>query len=76
MEKGDNNLYRVYFNANPIAQADRRAGIITQDRYRELEGFNNADLVINTHKKVDEIAKALVVQSRSLDAILKMAKTK
>jgi murein DD-endopeptidase MepM/ murein hydrolase activator NlpD len=76
LEERDNNLYRVYFNANPIALADRRAGIITQDRYRELEGFNNSDLVINTHKKVDEIAKALVVQSRSLDGILKMAKTK
>ncbi|RXR22183.1 MULTISPECIES: M23 family metallopeptidase [Flavobacterium] len=76
LEDRDNNLYRVYFNANPIPTEKRRSGIITQDRYRELEGYNNSDLVINTHKKVDEISKALAVQSQSLDAILKLAKAK
>ncbi len=75
LEDRDNNLYRVYFNATPISNEKRR-GIIDKKRYQELEGFNNSELVINTSKKVDGISKALVVQSKSLDEILKLAKAK
>lgn len=75
LEERDNNLYRVYFNSAPISNEKRR-GIIDRKRYKELEGFNNSDLVINTSEKVDAISKALTVQSKSLDEILKMAKAK
>ena len=71
----DNNLYRVYFNSTPISNEKRR-GIIDKNRYQELEGYNNSELVITTSKKVDLIAKALVMQSKSLDEILKLAKEK
>ncbi|MEC4004720.1 M23 family metallopeptidase [Flavobacterium sp. SUN052] len=75
LEERDNNLYRVYFNSAPISEEKRR-GIIDRKRYQELEGFNNSDLVINTSEKVDGISKALAVQSKSLDEILKLAKAK
>jgi murein DD-endopeptidase MepM/ murein hydrolase activator NlpD len=75
LEDRDNNLYRVYFNSAPISKETRR-GIIDRKRYKELEGFNNSDLVINTSEKVDGISKALAVQSNSLDEILKLAKQK
>lgn len=75
LEERDNNLYRVYFNSAPIS-TEKRRGIIDRKRYKELEGFNNSDLVINTSEKVDAISKALAVQSKSLDEILKMAKAK
>ena len=75
LEQRDNNLYRVYFNSAPISEEKRR-GIIDRNRYKELEGFNNSDLVINTSEKVDGISKALAVQSKSLDEILKLAKAK
>jgi len=75
LEDRDNNLYRVYFNSAPISNEKRR-GIIDRNRYKELEGFNNSDLVIKTSEKVDGISKALAVQSKSLDEILKMAKAK
>ena len=75
LEDRDNNLYRVYFNAAPISNEKRR-GIIDKKRYQELEGFNNSELVINTFEKVDGISKALAVQSKSLDEILKLAKAK
>jgi murein DD-endopeptidase MepM/ murein hydrolase activator NlpD len=75
LEDRDNNLYRVYFNSAPISKETRR-GIIDRKRYKELEGFNNSDLVINTSEKVDGISKALAVQSKSLDEILKLAKQK
>jgi len=75
LEERDNNLYRVYFNSAPISNEKRR-GIIDIARYKELEGYNNSDLVINTSKKVDGISKALAFQSKSLDEILKLAKAK
>ncbi len=75
LEDRDNNLYRVYFNSAPISKETRR-GIIDRKRYKELEGFNNSDLVIKTSEKVDFISKALAVQSKSLDEILKLAKVK
>jgi murein DD-endopeptidase MepM/ murein hydrolase activator NlpD len=76
IEDRDNNLYRTFFNAAPINDDIRKAGIIGKNRYKELEGFNNSDLVINTSKRVDVITKQLVVQSKSLDQILKLAKAK
>ena len=76
LEDRDNNLYRIYFNANPIDEKIRKAGLSGKNRYKELEGYNNSDLVINTSKRVDILTKQLVVQSKSLDQILSLAKTK
>lgn len=72
----DNNVYRAYFNTSPIPNEQRKAGFGGVNRYKELEGFNNSDLVINTSKRVDIISKELAIQSKSLDEILKLAKEK
>lgn len=72
----DNNIYRAYFNTSPIPSEQRKAGFGGVNRYKELEGFNNSDLVINTSKRVDVISKELAIQSKSLDEILKLAKEK
>jgi murein DD-endopeptidase MepM/ murein hydrolase activator NlpD len=76
IEDRDNNLYRIYFNANPIPDEQRKAGLDIKNRYKELEGYDNSDLVIKTSKRVDVLTKALVIQSKSLDQILALAKTK
>lgn len=75
LEDRDNNLYRTFFNYAPIS-TEKRRGIFDKNRYKELEGYNNSDLVINTTQKVDGISKALAFQSKSLDEILKLAKAK
>ena len=69
----DNTIYRTYFNSAPIPEEQRKAGFGGVNRYRELEGFNNSELVINTSKRVDVISKELSVQSKSLDEIIKLA---
>ncbi len=76
IEDRDNNLYRIYFNANAIPTNVRKAGLDIKDRYKELEGYNNSRLVINTSKRVDALTKELVIQSKSLDQIHALAKTK
>lgn len=72
----DNTLYRVYFNSSPIPDEQRKAGFGGVNRYKLLEGYDNSELVLNTTKRVDVIAKELVIQSKSLDEILKLAKEK
>lgn len=76
IEDRDNNLYRAYFNASAIPEEQRKAGFGGVNRYKELEGFDNSELVIGTTKRLDVISKELVVQSKSLDEIARLAKDK
>jgi murein DD-endopeptidase MepM/ murein hydrolase activator NlpD len=76
VEERDNNLYRVYFNASPIPEEERKSGFKDGNRYKDLEGYNNSQLVTSTTKRIDVLRKQLAVQSKSLDDILKMAKSK
>ena len=72
----DNNIYRLYFEANPIPEEQRRAGFGGINRYKSLEGFNNSDMIIATTKRLDIIQKGMVIQSKSLDEITKLAEDK
>lgn len=72
----DNTLYRMYFETNPIPEEQRKAGFGGVNRYKNLEGFDNSKLIVESHKKVDILQKQIVVQSKSLDEIAKLAEEK
>ncbi len=72
----DNNIYRAYFNTAPIPAEQRLAGFGGVNRYKELDGYNNSELVISTARRIDIISKELAIQSKSLDEIVKLAKEK
>ncbi len=76
LEYRDDNLYRTIFEADPIPSTVREAGIGGVDRYEKLEGFKTSDIVINTSKKLDKIAKQMYIQSKSYDEVTKLAKNK
>ena len=76
LQERDNNIYRSYFEANPIPEEQRKAGFGGVNRYKNLEGFENSDLIINLTKEVDILSKQMVVQSKSLDEIVALAKEK
>ncbi|MBS7785742.1 M23 family metallopeptidase [Flavobacterium sp. CYK-55] len=76
VEDRDNHIYRTYFNTAPISEEQRKAGFGGVNRYQELEGYDNSELVVSTSKRMDVIAKELVIQSKSLDEVLKLAKEK
>jgi len=76
IENRDNEIYRNYFEANPIPQEQRRAGFGGVNRYKNLEGFGNSDQIIATTKKIDILSRMLVVQSNSLDEIQALAEKK
>ena len=48
IEQRDNTLYRLYFEASPIPEEQRRAGFGGIDRYKALEGYDNSELIKNT----------------------------
>lgn len=76
IEDRDNNIYRVYFEANPIPEEQRRAGFGGINRYKNLEGYDNSSLIIATSKRLDVLQKQIVVQSKSLDEIAVLAEEK
>ena len=72
----DNNIYRVYFEANPIPDEQRKAGFGGVNRYKNFEGFDNSKLIIESNRRLDILQKQIVVQSKSLDEIVKLAEVK
>ncbi len=76
IEDRDNNIYRLYFEANPIPEEQRRAGFGGINRYKSLEGFNNSKIITDATKRLDIIQKQMVIQSKSLDEIAILAAEK
>lgn len=72
----DNNIYRLYFEVSPIPLEQRKAGFGGVNRYNKFDGFENSELIKETHQRVDQIAKQITIQSKSLDDIAKLAKEK
>lgn len=76
LQERDDNIYRVIFESEPIPSSVREAGIGGIDRYENLTGYSNSDIIIETSKKMDRIKGQLYVQSKSLDEVFSMAKNK
>lgn len=76
IQQRDDNLYRVIFQADPIATAIRKAGYGGTNRYAQLMNLANADLVISSTQKLDLLDKQLYIQSRSFDDVIDLCKSR
>ncbi len=76
IQRRDDEIYRVIFEAEPIADNIRKAGFGGVNRYKQLEGFKNSELIIESAEKLDQISKQLYIQSKSYDEVYKMATNK
>lgn len=76
LENRDDNIYRTIFDAEPIPNGVRNSGIGGVDRYKDLEGFDCSDEIINTTQRIDDLSKRLYIQSVSFDEVYKMAVNK
>ena len=76
VEERDNSIYRLYFEANPIPEEQRRAGFGGVNRYKKYEGYDNSQLIIESNNQLDILQKAIVVQSKSLDEVALLAADK
>jgi murein DD-endopeptidase MepM/ murein hydrolase activator NlpD len=76
VEERDNAIYRLYFEANPIPEEQRRQGFGGVNRYEKFEGYDNSKLIVEANRKMDMLQKSIVVQSKSLDEIAVLAEDK
>jgi murein DD-endopeptidase MepM/ murein hydrolase activator NlpD len=76
LQERDDNIYRVIFEAEPIDASIRKAGFGGVNRYKKYDGFKHSDLIAELHKKIDQVSKAIYVQSKSYDAVINLAQNK
>jgi murein DD-endopeptidase MepM/ murein hydrolase activator NlpD len=76
LQERDNNIYRSYFETNPITEEQRKAGFGGVNRYKIFDGYDNSNLIKSITKEIDILSKQIVVQSKSLDEIVALAKKK
>jgi murein DD-endopeptidase MepM/ murein hydrolase activator NlpD len=74
LQQRDEKLYRAIFHADSIPESIRKAGFGGSDRYENLRGMGNSDLVIKTTKKMDMLKKQLYVQSNSIEELISLGK--
>jgi murein DD-endopeptidase MepM/ murein hydrolase activator NlpD len=74
IQQRDENLYRVIFQAREIPDAVRKSGFGGTNRYEYLMHLSNSEIVMETTKKMDMLAKQLYVQSNSLEELFSIGK--
>lgn len=76
LQKRDDEIYRVVFNAEPFPENLRRMGTGGGDDYAHLEGTQFSDRLIELNKRLKEIEKKIYAQSISFDEVIALAKEK
>ncbi len=75
LQERDKNIYRAIFEAEPM-EIEPFFDSKLSDKYRELEGLNNAAEIINLQNKVDELSYLVNIQGKSFDELSELAKNK
>ena len=76
LQERDNDVYRVIFEADPIPTSVRKSGFTMKERYEDLMGYKNSNMVAYVAMKLDTIASQLYYQSVSYDKVFEMARKK
>jgi murein DD-endopeptidase MepM/ murein hydrolase activator NlpD len=76
LQERDDHIYRVIFEAEPISRTQREAGFGGTNPYLKFEGFQNSEQIASLTRRMDQMARHLVVQSSSYDEVFEMAKNK
>ena len=73
----DVRVHRMVLDMDPIDDAVWEGGVGGSDRYSEYKNFRNSgELMTKIRQKVDKLKRQMVIESKSLDKIEKMAKNK
>lgn len=78
LQSRDDEIYRVIFGVEPVPDQIRSAGIGGTNRYKDLleAGVDRESMIMDNKKKIDELKRKMVIQSKSYDEIIKLAKNK
>jgi len=76
IEKRDNEIYRVTYNADIFPDQIRELGTGGTEEYDQLKGYDVSARVIENARLIKALEKRLYAQSISFDEIIKLAKEK
>ncbi|MDW7691997.1 M23 family metallopeptidase [Flammeovirgaceae bacterium SG7u.111] len=78
LQRNDDKVYRVLFDAPPIPAEIRQAGAGGSLRYKDLleERLSQENLILSTFKKLDITKRKMYIQTKSYDEIVELAKSK
>jgi hypothetical protein len=69
LELSDRNCYRPVLEMDSVPASVRKMGTGGVNRYEELYGYDNSDLMILVRKQIDEIKNKVTVQYESFKSI-------
>ncbi|MEX0986300.1 MAG: M23 family metallopeptidase [Bacteroidales bacterium] len=72
----DDHLYRVYFEVDPVPSTQREAGTGGVLKYSEFKNIPEEELLTSTFMNMDKVARQLVIQSKSFDEVVDIARHK
>ena len=76
LQDRDDNIYRVIFEAEPIPSSMRDAGYGGSNRFEELNGYDDAELMKSSWLKLTQTRYKMYIQSKSYDALAKLIQNK
>ena len=74
LQQRDDQIYRVIFEAEAIPAEVREAGFGGVNRYKEMEGYDNSELMTNSARTMDKLYRRLYIQSKSYDEVFELVK--
>jgi len=76
MRYNDDHIYRTYFEVSPLSASLREAGFGGANKYDFYKNSKYPILLTEIDRNLDKVSRKLVVQSKSYDDVLFMARTK
>ncbi len=76
IEERDNDIYRVIFEAEPLANEVRNGFIDQRDLEKRLQPYGNIELLDAMEDKLEMLEKRLTIQNNSFDSIVSMIENK
>ena len=74
VQERDSGLYRQMFMMEPLSKVEGGTG--GHDKFLNLAKFASADVIVNTESKIEQISRDIILQSKSLDTLQRLAKEK
>jgi len=69
----DDNIYRSFFELDPIPHSIREAGLGGSERYANLQGYESSSIMVDLNKRADLTGIRMDIQSRSFHDLLQEA---
>ncbi|MDW7691995.1 M23 family metallopeptidase [Flammeovirgaceae bacterium SG7u.111] len=78
LQRNDDKVYRVLFDAPPIPDEIRQAGAGGSQKYKDIieKRLSQESLILSTFNKLDITKRKMYIQTKSYDEIMELAKSK